>query len=100
VFAFLWLTDNSVSHTPHKRRTLVSGNALANSGRNDLLGQLLLSVARDWPLEAGECKASALCCLVAETGAATYDDCVVQLSVLLQQGELKIEPQQRGLYIP
>lgn len=78
----------------------MSGNALASSDKNDLLCQKLRSVIRAWPAKAGECKPSTVCGLVAESGVASYSDCANQVAILLQQGELKIEPQQRGLYVP
>lgn len=66
----------------------------------DPIRQQILLVVESWPKAEGECKPSAVCCLVAETGAASYGDCAQQVAILLQQGELKIEPQQRGLYVP
>ena len=78
----------------------MSGLAFISADKNDLVCQQILSVVKNWLPEEGECKPSGVCFAVAELGAVTYGDCAEQLSVLLQQGNLKLEPLDRGLYIP
>jgi len=48
----------------------------------------------------GECKPSAVCTAVADSGLMTFHHCAEKIQSLLQTGEIKIEPQGRGLYVP
>jgi len=63
--------------------------------------QAITSVIKSWSEEVGgECKPSAVCTAVADSGLMTFHHCAEKIQSLLQTGEIKIEPQGRGLYVP
>ena len=75
-------------------------SALVCPDQNDLICEQILAMVRNWSPDDGECRPSQVCYAIAESGTVTYHDCASQLSILLDKGELKLEPQGRGLYIP
>lgn len=60
----------------------------------------IMTIVSDWSTDQGECKPSAVCTLAADISVANYQQCAGVLSKLLEQGQIKLEPQGRGLYIP
>jgi hypothetical protein len=83
--------------------------------RNAAICKQILAVIRNWSRdEDPECRPSALCYAVAESGVCTYHECSPQLAILLQKEELRLEPNtpilgeasikynpgKPGLYIP
>lgn len=71
---------------------------MANSAK--IRREVLARVA-SWPADGGECKPSAICSVVAqELSGAKYHDCVDVVGAMISSQELKLDPGQRGLFIP
>jgi hypothetical protein len=82
-------------------RLSVIRSQFVHPDRNGQVCEEILSAVRDWPHdEWPRCIPSAVCSAVVETADTHHRDCVEQLGLLLHNGELKLEPQGRGLYVP